>query len=92
MAVKVLTARQMRDRFVFVLHLDITKMDPLNPTLPDPRWLLRHEWPLKLTGEKTAYLAAIKTELQAEAAERIAKLTDEDVGGTALPVEGTTIG
>jgi len=90
MAAKILRARQMRDRFVFVIHLDITKVNP--DSTPDERWVLRREWPLKLTGEKTAYLAAIKAELQTEAVEMIARLTDEDAGGIILPMEGATVG
>ena len=91
MAITVLRARQMRDRFVFVIHLDTTKMDPANPAEPDPRWVLSREWPLKVGTQKTAYLAALKEELRTAAAEQIARLTDEDGGGTPLPIEGTTI-
>jgi hypothetical protein len=90
MTAKILTARQMRDRFVFVIHLDTTRLGADGK--PDPAWLLRREWPLKLTAEKTAYLAAIKAELQAAAVEQIAHLRDEEDGGIALPMEGATIG
>lgn len=90
MAVKVITARQMRDRFRFVVHLDTTRMDPLNPTQPDPRWLLQREWPLKEGGQRTVYLADLRDQLRAAAIQRIAELQDEETGGTPLPIEGQT--
>lgn len=90
MTAKILRARQMRDRFVFAIHLDITKTNP--DTTPDERWMLRREWPLKEGAEKTGYLAAIKAELVAAAVEQIARLNDEDSGGIALPMEGNTVG
>ena len=90
MTAQILRARKMRDRYVFVIHLDITKLDALGA--PDERWMLRREWPLKETAEKTGYLAAIRAELIAAAAEQLARLQDEEAGGTALPMEGNTFG
>jgi hypothetical protein len=90
MTAKILRARRMRDRYVFVIHLDITKVDAQGA--PDERWVLRREWPLKETAEKTGYLAAIKAELQAAAVEQLARIADEDAGGIALPMEGATVG
>ena len=90
MTAKILRARRMLDRYVFVVHLDITKLDTAGA--PDERWVLRREWPFKETAEKTGYLLAIKEELQAAAAERLAQLADEDAGGVVLPMEGATVG
>lgn len=89
MSIKVITARQMIDRFVFVIHLDTTKADELGQPLE--RWLLRREWPLKLTAQKTGYLAAIRAELITASREMLARLVDEDSGGVALPIEGGTL-
>jgi hypothetical protein len=90
MTAQILRARQMRDRYVFAVHLDITKLDAQGD--PDERWVLRREWPLKETDEKTGYLLAIRNELQAAAVEQIARLRDEDDGGIVLPMEGATVG
>ena len=90
MTAKILRARQMRDRFVFAVHLDITKTNP--DATPDERWVLRREWPLKEGAEKTGYLAALRVELQTAAVEQIARLADEDAGGVVLAMEGATVG
>ena len=88
MAVKVLTARQMRDRFVFVLHLDITKMDPLNPTPPPPRWPA-HKKARPLNGEKNRLPPRHQTKPKAQGGRARLKFSGEEVGGKALPVGGT---
>jgi hypothetical protein len=93
MAIKVIRAREMRDRFEFVLHLDDSKtVAEGSNTVPDPRWVLRRTWAKNIVpGERNAYLQAIREELRNEAIERIAQLTDEESDGTPLAIEGQTI-
>lgn len=98
MTAKILKARAYHDRLAFVIHLDITKMDPLIPANPDPRWLLSHDWPLpgnwqaRTAGVKTSILTGIRSELLTDCTQKIADLNEEDAGGVALAIEGQTFG
>lgn len=98
MTAKILKARAYHDRLAFVIHLDITKMDPLVPANPDPRWLYSRDWSLpanwtaRTAGVKTSILTGIRVELLSDCQQRIADLTEEDAGGTALAIEGQTFG
>lgn len=89
MTLKLIEAREMLDRFRFTVHLDMTRMDPNDPTKPDPAWLYKREWPLKQGGQRSAYLNSIRIELGDDARKELAKRLDEESGGIPLPVEGT---
>lgn len=94
MTAKILKARAYLDRIDVTVHLDTTKMDPLVPANPDPRWLLNRTWPLppgwQARGDKAALLNGIKSDIQAASASAIATLVDADNGGVVLSIEGAT--
>ncbi len=100
MAMSLITARRF-PRFVrLAVHLDTTKMDPLDAAKPDPVYVLSQTWPLppRNTGETAAaytsrltpWFAGVKADLKEQAVARLAELTDEADPGIALSGEGQT--
>lgn len=99
MAMTIITARRFTSppRLLFRIHLDTTKMDPLDASKPDPRYVLTIErpvpdsWKDRTAPQRNAFLAELRTEITALANARLAELTEEEAGGIALPFEGQTL-
>jgi len=98
MAMQLIVARRF-PRFVRLsVHIDTTKMDPLDAAKPDPAWVITQTWSLPprnageaaaaYTARLTPWFAGVKADLREQAVARLADLTDDADPGVALPGEG----